>query len=128
MADTLPEQQADRRLPHQQISPAWIAQNLALLGAGAGLGYYAGGAAAHYGAQKAWPGYLSRLSPQQREAFFRGAGTAAGAGSALALNQARSLMAERLREKRQAHDAGRASQSAPSSQGRGSLREAMGTP
>lgn len=90
-----------RPLPHQQVRPSWYLQNLALLGIGTGLGYGAGATAAHLALTRGpAPGILGRMSPEQRQAFFRGAGALIGAGSAFTMAQARSAMEERLHQKR----------------------------
>lgn len=91
-------------LPHQQVSPLWYLQNLALLGAGTGLGYLAGGTAAHLAATEMAPGFIARMDPSHRQMFFRGAGAAAGLGSAFALSQARAAMEARLSQKADERD------------------------
>lgn len=125
MADETTPAPAKRPLPHQQVSPAWYLQNLALLGVGTGLGYGAGATAAHFALAHGVPGFLGRMDPAHRNAFFRGAGALAGAGSAFALSQARSAMEERLHRKREEREQAAAPPQQQEAKA-ASLRSAMG--
>lgn len=115
-----------QKLPHQQVSPLWYAQNLALLGVGTGIGYGAGATAAHLATtQGGMPGILGRMDPKHRSTLFRGAGALAGAGSAFALSHARNAMEQRLHEKMlEREEAEARAQKAPAK--KASLRSRMG--
>ncbi len=94
------EQPEPKKGPLSKVKPRWMAQNLAVLGLGTGLGYFAGSA----GARQLQESARVRDWAQKNPETFRNAARAAQAGLAVAgtfaADQARNVMMERLRKKR----------------------------
>ena len=100
MSTREPEKPESPKTPFQQIKPRWIAENLGLAGLGFMGGHFLGGAV---GGLAAGHPKVQELSPEARRRVvqtFQALGGTGGVGTALALNQLRMVMAERLYQKK----------------------------